>query len=173
MMTNKEMNQAIKKELKEAGYKTRDFRVSVRDSTYDTAIKIYIKNAYISKNKIEKLLHHWEEIDRDERTYEILAGCNTYLYVGYESGVVEEAAAGLVEISEKVLADPKYDGRKIADNGEKHVNINKDEDCNCWFLWEFDNKTKSCGYKPNYRVFNASDLAVAMFKFKNLGTIYA
>lgn len=92
MMTNKEINAAVKKELKEAGYKAKDFSVSVKDCGYSTSIKIKIKNPEVNRKEIEKRLNHWQEIDIDERTGEILRGCNTYLFVDYADGIFSEVA---------------------------------------------------------------------------------
>ena len=67
----------------------------------------------------------------------------------------------------------KYDGHKIADNGAKSVNINHYEG-NEWILFESDNKeTGIYTYRPTYWIKCAKDLAVAMWRFKNLGTIYS
>lgn len=173
-MTNKEINTAIKKELKEAGYSTKDFSVSVKDSLYDTAIKIKIKTPYVSRANVEKILKHWESYELDQRTGEILQGGNTYIFIQYEYGVVEKAAAELLPIAEMVLNNKgKYSGHKIADNGTKSVNINHYEG-NEWILFESDNKeTGVYAYRPTYWIKCANDLAVAMWRFKNLGTIYA
>lgn len=171
-MKNKELSQAIRKELKSAGFTTKDYSIRVRDSLYDTSVRITIKNPLIKISEIETIVKKFEEIDRDERTMEILAGGNTYIHCQYEYGVVETAAAALIPTAEMVLSNPKYDGRAIADNGEKRVHIMKYSDCE-WTLAEFrkDNKDKF-DYKPTFWIRNAKDLAVAMFRFKNLGTIY-
>ena len=173
-MTNKELGNAIRKELKTAGYKTRDFSVRVRDSLYDTVVSIKIKNPKIKKSKVEEITKKYQFVEHDERTYEILAGGNTYIFVDYEYGVVEEAAAELLQVAEMVLNNKeKYDGHKIADNGAKSVNINHYEG-NEWILFESDNKeTGIYTYRPTYWIKCAKDLAVAMWRFKNLGTIYA
>ena len=42
-MTNKEINAAVKSELKAAGYNVKDFRVSVKDSLYDGVIRVTVK----------------------------------------------------------------------------------------------------------------------------------
>ena len=173
-MTNKELSQAIRKVIKNSGYNTRDFSIRVRDSLYDTAVNVKIKNPKIRKSEIEKILKKFESIDYDEKTCEILAGGNVYIFVNYEYGVLEEAAAELIPIAEMVLKNKeKYSGHKIADNGTKSVNINHYED-NEWTLFEIDNKeTGVYTYRPTYWIKCARDLAVAMWRFKNLGTIYA
>lgn len=119
-MTNKELSQTIRKELKVAGFTTKDVSVRVKDSGYNTSIRINIKNPYVKISEVEKITKKFEEIDMDERTMEILQGTNVFVLVQYEYGVIEEAAKGLISISEKVLGNiEKYSGHKIADNGEK------------------------------------------------------
>lgn len=173
-MTNKELGAAIRKELKENGWTSKDISVRVRDSGYDTAVNIKIKNALIRKSEVEALVKKYDEIDRDERTYEILAGCNTFVFVDYEYGVVDEAAVSLLPIAEMVLNNPeKYSGHKIADNGEKEVFITRFED-NEWILSELQKGVKTITeYRATFWVKCPQTLAAAMFRFKNLGTIYA
>ncbi|MCR0295463.1 hypothetical protein MKC43_17420 [[Clostridium] innocuum] len=92
-MTNKELSTKIRKTLKESGYTSKDIKVSVRSSLYDTVAKITIHNPHINKNEIEKLLlTAYEEIDRDIVTGEILQGGNTMLFIDYEYGIFEEVA---------------------------------------------------------------------------------
>lgn len=88
-MSNKELNAAIKNELKKAGYNTRDFRVSVKDCGYSTSAHVTIKSPKISITEIRNILNCFEEIDRDERTGEILEGANLYLFIEYEDGIFD------------------------------------------------------------------------------------
>ena len=46
-MTNKELGNAIRKELKAEGITSKDVSVRVRDSLYDTGVNIKIKNPKI------------------------------------------------------------------------------------------------------------------------------
>ena len=55
-MTNKELGNQIRKELKENGIARKDISVRVRDSLYDTAVHIKIKNPMIRKSDIEKVV---------------------------------------------------------------------------------------------------------------------
>lgn len=91
-MTNKELNAAIKEELKEAGYNTKDFSVSVKECGYSTSISVKIKSPEVNRKEIETLLQHREEYERDAHTYEILEGGNTYLLIDYAPGVFDEVA---------------------------------------------------------------------------------
>lgn len=160
--------------MKAVGITSKDASVRVRDSLYDTAVNIKIKNPRIRVSEVEKIARRFEKVDHDERTYEILAGANTYIFVDYECGVIEEAASELLPIAEMVLNNKeKYSGHKIADNGKKSVNITH-YDGNEWTLIEWENeKTGTYIYHPTYWIRSARDLAVAMWRFKNIGTIYA
>lgn len=173
-MTNKELSQAIRKDLKNNGFISKDISVRVRDSLYDTAVRVTIKNPLIKISDIQNIVNTYEEIDRDQRTGEILAGCNTYVFVEYEYGIMEKASSDLIPTAEMVLANKeKYSGHKIADNGKKTAHITH-YNGNEWILAEFDKEeTGVYTYNPTYWIKCANDLAVAMWRFKNLGSIYA
>lgn len=173
-MTNKELSAAIRKDLKENGIQRKDVSVKVRDALYDTSVYITIKNPLIRKSDVEAVAKKYDEIDRDERTMEILAGGNTFVLVQYEYGIFEEVAAPLLATAEKVLNDKeKYSGHKIAETAEKEAYITH-YDGNEWTLCERDKKEPAnYTYRPTFWIRTARDLAVAMWRFKNIGTIYA
>lgn len=104
-MTNREIGAAIKKELKAAGYNVKDFKVSVKTSGYDTAAYITVKNPGVNRCKVENLLHHWDQIDRDERTGEVLAGCNLYLFIEYEHGIFDQLSTKYLTEAKTILDD--------------------------------------------------------------------
>lgn len=91
MLTNKEIRSAMMAELKKAGYSARAVSVSVRDSGYSTAARVTVKSPLVSCEAVRQVLGHWEEIDRDKRTGEILAGANMYLFIDYAPGIFDEA----------------------------------------------------------------------------------
>lgn len=169
-MSNKELSQTIRKELKAAGFTSKDVSVRVRDSLYDTYVRITVKNPLVKISEVEAIAKKFEEIDRDERTAEILAGCNVFVLCQYEYGIVEDAAAALIPTAEMVLNSPKYDGHAIASNTEKTVHLTRYSE-NEWTLAEFA-KSEKCGCASVFWIRSAKDLAVAMFRFKNFGTIY-
>ena len=83
---------------------------------------------------------------------EILAGCNVYVHCEYAYGLFDDVSAPLIPIAEKVFNNEKYNGRKIAENEEveiHHSAIN------------------------GYIIRSPKSLAIAMWRFKNLHTIYA
>lgn len=154
-MTNKEINAEIKKELKEAGYKAKDFSVSVKDCGYSTSIKIIIKSPDVNRKEIEKLLKHREEYEKDGRTYEILEGANTYLFIEYARGIFDEpsqewaaTARGAMNSQDETtrifdglyLINLEHRGRlEIRQQNEKDFCTFKCDDFNslCIFLYKF------------------------------------
>lgn len=172
-MTNKELSQAIRKALKEAGYTSKDVRVSVKDAGYSTAARLNIVNPLVSRTAIQELVKGYEEIDRDERTYEILSGGNTYVHVEYECGLFEELVTPYMESAEKVFGNEYWDNKVICRNEEKEIRFayfNKDECA----LWEsYPNRGKVTEYRPSVKLMHPYQLALAIWRFKNTGTIYA
>lgn len=164
-MTNKEINAAVKKELKEAGYNTKDFWVSVKDSLYDGVIKVTVKNPYISRVDVEKILKHWESYELDQRTYEILQGGNTYLHVEYASDIIDRIPE---EEKEKAVAILKSnpDGVQIAKNGE--ISLHAFSEGYRTRVIEFNGRTQQTIF-----TYNTADFVLALFRFWNLGTIAA
>ena len=54
-MSNKELSQLIRKELKENGFTSKDVSVRVRASLYDTAVDITVKNPLVRLSEVEKV----------------------------------------------------------------------------------------------------------------------
>lgn len=173
-MSNKELSQLIRKTLKESGFTSKDVSVRVRSALYDTSVSITVKNPIVRLSEVENIVKKFSEVDYDEHSQEILAGCNVYVHCQYEYGIFKEAAQALLPIAEMVLSNKeKYSGHAIADNEEKTVHIIHYEGVR-WTLAEFEKeKGDKYTYKPTYWISSAQDLAVAMWRFKNIGTIYA
>ena len=136
-MTNKELNAAIKEELKMAGYKTNSFSVLTRSSRYDTVTHITIKTPEININDIRKLLAHWEEIDHDTRTGEVLQGANTYMRIDYKDVIFDsiaekfKAAAEAAFNSEQEVFRLSDDTYLLNVHGEKTI---RQESTHCCFI---------------------------------------
>lgn len=160
-MTNKEMSTAIRKELKDNGFK--GVTVSVKDSGYDTAITVKIKNPSVNRIEVENLLKHWEEIDRDERTGEILSGCNAYLFVEYRDGIFDDvaqewAATAMGAMKSKDETTRIFDGLYLINwehSGRLELKQQNEKD-----------------YCTRY-VYNLNALCVFLYKFAKFGTIAA
>lgn len=54
-MTNRELSQVIRKDLKEHGITSKDVSVRVRDALYDTSVNITIKNPLIRETDVESI----------------------------------------------------------------------------------------------------------------------
>lgn len=173
-MSNKELSQLIRKTLKESGFTSKAVSVRVRAALYDTSVNITIKNPLVRISEVEEIVKRFSEVDYDEHSGEILAGCNVYVHCQYEYGIFKEAAADLLPVAEMVLNNKeKYSGHAIADNKGKSVHIIYYQGVQ-WTLVEFEkDKNVTYKYRPTYWINSAMDLAIAMWRFKNLGTIYA
>lgn len=171
-MSNKELSQLIRKELKNSGFTSKDVSVRVRTALYDTAVDVTVKNPLVRLSEVEKVAKKFSEVDYDERTMEILAGCNVYVHCQYEYGIFDDVAAPLLPIAEKVFNGEKYNGKKIAENENTEVHIIKINSVESR-LYEFKKAEKQQNFIGGYIVKCAESLAVAMWRYKNVGTIYA
>lgn len=54
-MSNKELSQLIRRELKENGFTSKDVSVRVRSALYDTAVKVTIKNPLVRQSEVEEV----------------------------------------------------------------------------------------------------------------------
>lgn len=158
-MTNRETSLNIRRELKESGYNTRDFRISVKDSGYNTVIKIIIKNPHINRKDIKSLLIKYEQIDRDERSGEILDGCNTYLFISYEYGVFNEVSQTWASTAKGIMLD-KSEVIRIFDDLNLINLVNRLE-------IRQRNKNSNC----SYLVSSFNELCEFLYKFAEFGSI--
>lgn len=170
-MTNKEIGAAVKSELKAAGYNVKDFRVSVKDALYDGVIRVTVKNPLVKLSDIKKLLDHWESYEIDQRTYEILQGGNTYVFVQYDIHAFDNLPAEYTERAAAVLGDlERYDGREIA-TSESGASLHLLQDGSRYRLIEC--KAGTMAGQQTMFFYDASQLAKMLFRFDNLGTAAA
>lgn len=162
-MTNKELNSQIKKELKNAGYNTRDFKVSVKDCGYSTSIHVTIKNPEINRVEIENILKHHEIIDYDHRTYEILAGANDYLFVDYASGIFDEPAVTEWSVTATDILKNSTDETTRLFDGLYLIN------------WKREGKLELMQQTKDFHgrrcIYNLKDLCIYLYKFAHFKTI--
>ena len=83
-MTDRERVETIRRNLKEKGYNSRRVGVTYQIAGYSAIIRVTIKESGIDKSEIENIVKRFNEIDRDERTGEILEGGNTFISVNYD-----------------------------------------------------------------------------------------
>ena len=171
-MTNRELSQAIRKDLKEHGITSKDVSVRVRDALYDTSVNITIKNPIIRETDVESITMKYSKVDYDQRSMEILAGCNIYVHCEYAYGLFDDVSAPLIPIAEKVFNNEKYNGRKIAENEEVEIHMIKINEAESR-LYEFKKSDKHHSAINGYIIRSPKSLAIAMWRFKNLHTIYA
>src|SRR5687768_17392379 len=95
----------IAEALKNLGYTSKHVSVSKKRSTYDDVFKLTIRDASVVYSKVENIRQRFEHIDRDERTYEILAGGNDYVRIEISTEVCDAWAKDYQEKVEKAMAD--------------------------------------------------------------------
>lgn len=96
-----ELADRIRQELKKAGYKVPS-QISVRKRSA-SAYDVEIKSLSIDKDDVEKLVQKYEDIDYDERTGEILAGGNTYIFVNYDYDMKHRERERLRKLEQEVI----------------------------------------------------------------------
>jgi hypothetical protein len=126
IMTNKELNQAIRKDLKNNGITSKDVSVRVRYAMYDTAVDVTVKNIHLDIEQIEKICNKYEKIRYCQASGEILSGCNIYVCTRYDystiSDFIETKYKQAETIYNKTLLNLEPScGVKIAENGNKEL----------------------------------------------------
>lgn len=157
-MTNKELSQTIKTELKKHGYTSKTVSVSVRSGGYgDTYIKAKIKDPKIDRSKVKAILLRYREVAIDERSQEILQGGNTFVAVDYEHGIFDAVAADWVPIAREA-----YDSGKETVKLFDGLYLYRDK----FRTWMSESKSltrRSC--------YSAESLAELIYKYVQFGTI--
>lgn len=162
-MTNRELSANIKNELKAAGIGTKAVRISVKDSGYSTAVRVRILSPDVSAESIRRILAHYESIDRDERTGEILAGGNLYLFVEYDDGIFDVVSQEWAATAQGVLTS-REETTRIFD-GLYLIN------------WEHSGRLsvrqQNSVYSGNISINGLPDLCKCIYKFVHFGSIAA
>ena len=106
-MTLKEKVLQIRKELKAAGFTTKQVSVIGKNALYDESINIRIKDLEANKEKIQNIVMKYESIRYDEYNGEILNGCNTYVHVEIDYNLLLLARKDFIEKSNDILEKSK------------------------------------------------------------------
>ena len=174
MMTNKELGAKIRAELKAAGIPARAVSVRVKDAGYSTSVRVSIKDINVSLEKVKRIAEGYEEIRRDERSYEILEGCNTYVVVDYDSDMMRDEREKYMEEAQRIvdryhnefalltIAESEKTGAKLMYSFEDVGSIN-----NAAVIYRADGLRDY--YCDRYIAHNAYHLAEAMAHFNARG----
>lgn len=75
----------IRAALKKAGFTARQVSVRKEQGGYELVFYVTIRDKRIDKAEVEKIVRPFKSVDYDERTGEILAGGNCFIFVSYEA----------------------------------------------------------------------------------------
>ena len=92
----------IRKKLKAIGYNSR--MVSVRSSSFSGGddITIRMKSVDVDEHKVREIAKGYEDIARDKYNGEILMGSNSFVFVEWDSGFVENGAEKYKAFAENI-----------------------------------------------------------------------
>lgn len=119
-MTNKERTQAIKAELKKAGYSVKLVSVRSGKCGYSDSTDITVKDLSCNINEIRKICASFECIDYDQYSGEILAGGNTYISVQWDWELINEATEANFEKAKSTI-ESMDNSIKLYENAEKYL----------------------------------------------------
>lgn len=89
---------AIKKDLKQKGYTSRQVSVTKRASGYSYAIKILIKDVLnVDFDIVKSIAGKYEKYDTDKRTGETLMGGNVFIFVEYDYSEINRDYGSIVQ----------------------------------------------------------------------------
>lgn len=172
-MTNKELGAKIRADIKAAGIPARAVSVRVSDAGYETAVRVSIKDINVDRNVVERIAMRYREVDRDERSGEILAGGNTFVFVDYDYDVIRSAAAQYMDQAQEI----------IDSNNQPCVGVDiatRDDGSRLVYFFEAPNSTHNMAViydknghydysKDRYVAHNACHLAQALALYNAVG----
>lgn len=101
-MNLKEKVAELRKEIKAAGYTTKQVSVRSKYVMYDDSIRVTIKDLNVNKKLIEEIADKYESIRYDEYCGEVLQGCNTFVNVEIDYSLLIEAQEDYMEIATQI-----------------------------------------------------------------------
>ena len=137
-MTNKERGQAIRAELKKAGYGTKQISVRSRFCGYSDATDITVKDITCNIEEIRKICKKYEKIDYDKYSGDLLSGGNTYISVQWDWDVIHNATEKKVEEAKKIVESTE-NGTTIFQNEKIKFVLCYDEKRDLYDIAEFEN----------------------------------
>jgi len=121
MATNKELKAAIYEELAKAGYNKKQIKVSAKASMYDDCVNITIEDLTIPKKKVEEIAKEFSSVRYDERTQEVLQGCNVYVRVQYDYDKWEENRKQYEQQAKEIIE--RFNNQEIEQYGRQSIYI--------------------------------------------------
>lgn len=155
MLTSKE----IKKSIVNLGYKASEISVRQQNGGYNETFYIKLKSPYIDINKVNKVVAKYQSYEIDERTGEILAGGNTFIFVRYEDNIFNEVIQKHLTNANELISKFNETTSVIRLNN----NIITIKGNSCLLI----QNTKECETK---KIYSIEDLAKCIFKIKEFGT---
>ena len=114
--SSKEIAKIMRNLFKKLGYGTKDLSIVMSRGGYESSIRIKIKTykASLDKDFIKNVADRFKHIDYDERSGEILAGGNLFIFVDIDSSVEDQLRQELKPIANEIEA--KIDKANKDDN---------------------------------------------------------
>lgn len=159
--------QQMKQELKQKGFDTKQISIRKRDAGYSVAYDVEIKSPYIDKDKVERIVNKHQYYDTDERTGEILAGGNTYVFTKYDydafNDVAKKYQPKAKQYIEKVNSIEEGYGVPLKEN--KNANLFKDG--NKYMIFYKDEE----GVQHHRDIYSEENLSKRLFQLEKFGKI--
>ena len=149
-----ETKTAIRKDLKALGYNSRQVGVKEKNGGYSYSLDITIKDLKIDFKLIKSTVAKYESIRRDQRSYEILGGGNTFISVNYsyesinkykeENNIKEKAAKLYDEVIEKAKANKEHNYLIPLFKGDNRFYFDREQNDLCIIILD-SQKRWNCG----------------------------
>lgn len=157
--------QAMKQKLKEAGIDTKHISIREGGGAYSSSYNVKIKSPYIDADEVKKIVREYESYERDERTGEILEGCNTYVFASYDDSCFDEVSKPYVSKAKGYIdeANAQQDGYGISI--KEGVTLFKSGSCCEIFVRSKDSN------RQHFRVYDENQLSTFLFQIDQFGKI--
>ncbi len=148
------VKQSITNALKAAGYNAKQVSVRNRPGGLETSLTLTIRDASVNYMVVEQIGKNHKHVDRDERTYEILAGGNTYIHTKLTDEVRESWSASYLPLITKAISELKDERHGVPIDARFTIFRDSHNDFKVWD--EYDSWLKMAYYRTQ-------DLAVDLY----------
>jgi hypothetical protein len=149
-----QVKRSIAADLKAAGYNSKQVSVRSNPAGYSTSIKITIRDPMVVYSAVEEIERKYTRIDRDERSYEILSGGNTFVDTKLTDEVRESWSANYLPLITKAISELKDEQHGVRIDARFTIFRNNRNDFKVWD--EYDSWLRRSYYR-------AEDLAVDLY----------